>query len=96
MLTRNGLKMMRNLYVLNINKYSNSQILTIKKPCHVKKESSLQKNCISKMHTVDILKSTQLRTSNLWSWFWEQESEIFYANYSCLKFKDPTKCNSDV
>lgn len=47
------------------------------------------------MHTVDI-KLRDLATSNLQSCFREQESKIFNAEYTCLKLKDPTQCNSDV
>lgn len=42
------------------------------------------------------LKLTHFPTSNLWSYFWEKESEISYATYPCLKLKDPTKCSSGI
>lgn len=42
------------------------------------------------------LKLIHFPTSDLWLYFCEKESEIFYATYTCLKLKDPTKCNSDI
>lgn len=83
MLTGNGVKMTRNLYVLNSNKYSNSQITIDKKIIlYIKKRQSSQQ--LTTAHCSCGLASRR------------QESGLFCARYSCLKLKGPPQCNSEV